>query len=213
MFQPYIDRLTTFVSAAEFESELVSAKRDYFRKTGEVFEDDELFEMRMSSFFEWFLFDYRLAAVSLTPAELFVEREQANLSEEDRVHYRNLSHTQHSLFEVGKLKPETIHLKDVFSGKPVQVFERRKPVGIDSGDILEARLLRSNDDKLMFSPAFVFHPRDARRRILKMVKAHKKSGLPPEDLIYRLAYLRLKLDRYKHVRAETIYSEDLERTG
>ena len=208
MFHPYIDRLTTFVSTAEFEPALIEAKKAYFRRTGEVFEDDDAFEMRMSSFFDFFLFDAKLPGVNLTPAELFVQRHEPELSEEDRVHYRNLSHTQHGLFQVGKLKPETVQLKDLFSGKTVAVYERRKQFGVETSDILEARLLRTPDDKLMFSAAFVFHPRDARRRILKMVKAHKKAGLPDEDLIHRLAYLRLKLDRYKHVRAEAIYDVD-----
>jgi hypothetical protein len=208
MFQPYIDRLTAFVSAPEFEPALIEAKKTYFRKTGEVFEDDDAFEMRMSCFFDWFLFDCKLPNLSTTPAELFVERHEKDLSEEERVQYRNLAHTQHGLFQVGKLKPEIVYLKDLFSGKTVPVYERRKPFGVESGDILEARLFRTPDDKLMFSPAFVFHPRDARRRILKMVKVHKKAGLPDEDLMQKLAYLRLKLDRYKHVRAEAIYEAE-----
>ncbi len=207
MFQPQIDRLTEFVSTPEFEPALIEAKKEYFRRTGEVFEDDEAFEMRMACFFDWFLFDRKIDGAGLTPAEMFVERHFAGLSEEERTQYKNLSHTQHSLYEVGKMKTDTMIMKDLFSGKSLAVYERRKPIGVDKGDIIEARLLRTSDDKLMFSPAFCFHPRDARKRILKMVRSHKKAGLDPEILINKLAYLRLKLDRYKHVRAETIYDD------
>jgi len=33
------------------------AKADYFRLTGEVFEDDKLFELRMASFLDYYLYD------------------------------------------------------------------------------------------------------------------------------------------------------------
>ena len=209
MFQPHIDRLIAFVSEPEFQAELQTAKREYFERTGEVFETDDAFEMRMASFLEWFLFDRKLPAVSLTPAELYTERNLATITDEDKIVLRNFAHTVHGLFEVGKLKPDTMFVKDLFTGKQHAVYERRKPVGIDTGDIVEARLILTPDNKMMFSPAFCFHPRDAKKAIFKLVKAHKKAGFDPEDLIFKLAYLRLKVDRYKHVTAEKLYSAEI----
>jgi hypothetical protein len=214
MFQPHIDRLIAFVSEPEFQAELQTARREYFEHTGEVFETDDAFEMRMASFLEWFLFDRKLIGVapagsSLTPAELYFERNLQTLDEENKIVLRNFAHTVHSLFEVGKLKPDTMHMKDLFTGKNHPVFERRKPVGIDTGDIVEARLILTPDNKLMFSPSFCFHPRDAKKAILKYVKAQKKLGADPKSLIFKLAYLRLKVDRYKHVSADKLYAQEL----
>jgi hypothetical protein len=208
MFQPHIDRLITFVSGPDFQAELQTAKREYFEQTGEVFETDDAFEMRMASFLEWFLFDRKLSTQPLTPAELYLERSMQTVDEQDRIVLRNFAHTVHSLFEVGKLKPDTMHMKDLFSGKSHPVFERRKPVGIDTGDIVEARLILTPDNKLMFSPAFCFHPREAKKAILKLVKAHKKAGLDVQSMLFKLSYLRLKVDRYKHVTADKIYGLD-----
>ncbi len=207
MFQPHIDRLIAHVSGADFQAELQTAKREYFEHTGEVFETDEAFEMRMASFLEWFLFDRPLPGQRMTPAEAFLEGPGNGLGEEDKIILRNFAHTIHSLFEVGKLKPETMFMKDVFTGKSHGVFERRKPVGIETGDIVEARLILTPDNRLMFSPSFCFHPRDAKKAIMKLVKAHKKAGLDPKALIFKLAYLRLKVDRYKHVTADKLYSQ------
>ncbi len=206
MFQPYLDKLSAFVSETEFQPELQRAKKAYFEQTGEVFETDDSFEMRMASFLEWFIFDRKLPEKGMTPVELYVERKQLELSEQDRIVYRNFSHTIHSLFEVGKLKPDTMQMKDVFTGKAHSVFERRKPVGIDKDDLVEARLIQTPDNRLMFSPSFCFHPRDAKKAILKLVKAHKKTGGEPESLVFKLAYLRLKVDRYKHVTPDKLYA-------
>jgi hypothetical protein len=95
----------------------------------------------------------------------------------------------------------------VLTAKSYSVFERRKPAGVESGDLIEARLILTADDKLMFSPAFCFHPREAKRQIMKLVNQHKKRGLPAQELVFRLAYLRLKVDRYKHVTADKIYED------
>src|SRR3954471_12809630 len=114
LFQPYLDKLIGFVSEAEFQPELQRARKAYFEQTGEVFETDDAFEMRMASFLEWFIFDRRLVGTQATPAELFVERMGAQLTEQERIVYRNFSHTIHGLFEVGKLKPDTMVMKDLF---------------------------------------------------------------------------------------------------
>lgn len=208
MYHLHIERLTHFVAAPELSDEVVEAKALYFRRTGEVFEDDDAFEPRMALFFEWFLFNYQLKGHGgMTPVQLFIERMDAELSADERIAYRNLSYSHHSLFQVGAMKSDSIAVRDLFTDRQMSVFERRRPVGVEPGDIIEARLIMTPDDRLMFSPAFCFHPREVRARILKMVKAHQKSGQDHESFIFKLSYLRLKLDRYKHVRADELYAQ------
>ena len=210
MLQPYLDKLSAFVSETEFQPELQRAKKAYFEQTGEVFETDDSFEMRMASFLEWFILDRPLASIGpekgITPVQWYVERNQTALTEADRIVFGNFSHTIHSLFEVGKLKPDTMQMKDLFTGKAHSVFERRKPVGIEKDDVVEARLIQTPDSRIMFSPSFCFHPRDAKKAIMKLVKAHKKTGGEAEGLLFKLAYLRLKVDRYKHVTPDKLYA-------
>jgi len=204
MFQLHYDRLITFVSLPEFEHELIIAKKYYFGKTGEVFEDDSVFEVRMASFLDWFIFD-RTLSNGLTPAQFFIDRHAKELSQDELDSYRHFAGTIHSLFEVGKNKDERVVVKDLFANKSFEVFERRKLVGVEAGDLIEARLISTASDKLMFAAGFCYHPRGAKKKIIKLVKAHKKASLPPEELLFRLAYLRLKFERYKHVDADAIY--------
>ncbi|MCC6808643.1 MAG: hypothetical protein IT381_14560, partial [Deltaproteobacteria bacterium] len=88
MFQPYLDKLSAFVATPEFQAELQSARKDYFERTGEVFETDDAFDMRMASFLEWFIFDRKLDGKATTPVELYVERKGQELSEADRIVFR-----------------------------------------------------------------------------------------------------------------------------
>jgi len=52
-YQPYLDQLIAFASAEPRKPELLAAKAEYFQLTGEVFEDDKSFEMRMASFLDF----------------------------------------------------------------------------------------------------------------------------------------------------------------
>ena len=79
----------------------------------------------------------------------------------------------------------------------------------DAATILEARLLPF-DGTLLFSGAFLYHPREARKPILAEVKRLKKAAgkgnLPDVSaLLARLARMAMKLERYRNVRLESIY--------
>jgi hypothetical protein len=52
-FQPYLDELISFGSTEVRKPDLLAAKAEYFQMTGEVFEDDKSFELRMSSFLDY----------------------------------------------------------------------------------------------------------------------------------------------------------------
>ncbi|HMK71927.1 MAG TPA: hypothetical protein VK454_01235, partial [Myxococcaceae bacterium] len=64
-----LDALVGFASSEERKPELLLAKAEYFRLTGEVFEDDRRFELRMACFLDYYVFDHRPPATGLTAAE------------------------------------------------------------------------------------------------------------------------------------------------
>ena len=67
-YQPYLDQLIAFASTEERKPDLLTAKAEYFQRTGEVFEDDKQFEMRMASFLDYYLFDRKRPESGQTPA-------------------------------------------------------------------------------------------------------------------------------------------------
>src|SRR5688500_1436969 len=99
-YQAHLDKLVAWASAEDRKQDLVSAKAEYFRLTGEVHEDDKSFEMRMASFLDWFLFDRVTPYNNRTPAQQYYDSVQATVPPEDAAIYRGFTETRHGLFEV-----------------------------------------------------------------------------------------------------------------
>src|SRR6476660_1724343 len=139
-YQPHLDALIAWASAEERKPDLVEAKAEYFKLTGEVFEDDKSFEMRMASFLDYYLFDRVSPKSGKTPAQEYFELQQSQ-SPEQASAYRSFTETLHGLFEVRKLGKGMVRMRELFSGKDHDVTERRQLAGLEKGDILEARLI------------------------------------------------------------------------
>jgi hypothetical protein len=125
---------------------------------------------------------------------------------------RELGRSRRALFEVSRIRPGVVELKEVLGGDPHEVEERRAVVALAKGDIFEARLL-PHEGKLHFSASFVYHPREVRRAILKEAKRRQKEAPagPGPDVVEFLALLSrmaLRLERYRNVRVESIYDFD-----
>jgi hypothetical protein len=206
VYQPHLDALIAFASADPHTEELLKAKAEYFAGTGEIFEDDRAFEMRMASFLDYYVFDRPWPDSGKTPAQLFLE---VAASDADRALRQGFVETRHSLWEVKKIAKDLVRLRDQFSGKDTDVFERRQPVGLNKGDLIEARLIPVTGHWL-FSPAFCFHPAEAKKVILKALKRLKKEepSFKPRDFIWSLAKMRLKWDRYRNIAVTDIYAFD-----
>src|SRR5687768_11805494 len=130
-YQPYLDQLIAFASQEARKPDLIAAKQDYFNATGEVFEDDKTFEMRMASFLDYYLFDRITPLSNKTPAQEFFEAKRSQSTPEEAAAYRGFTETTHGLFEIRKMGKGVIRLRDVFSGKDFDVTERRQLAGLE----------------------------------------------------------------------------------
>lgn len=205
-YQPYLDQLIAFGSVESRKADLLDAKAEYFRLTGEVFEDDKLFELRMASFLDYFLYDRVSPHTGKTPAVEFYEQRLANTPPEEANAFRSFTETVHGLFEVRKLGKGLVRLRDMYSGKDFDVTERRNIAGLETGDILEARLIPFGGH-LLFSSAFCYHPRVAVKPIKAEVKRRKKKEpeRTPNELVWECARRALNMERYRQLSVEKIY--------
>lgn len=211
MFQPQFEKLLAWASAPERQTELLSAKAAYFERTGEVHEEDRSFEARLALFVEYFLFDRNMDGSDLPPSRAFLERNEAAILPEEVEAFSALARTVHGVFEVRKLGTRLgLRVREILSGEDYDIVERRGLVGLNKGDILEARLVPV-DGNHVFTGNFLYHPAEARRAILKEAKRRRKAGVDAaasRDFAHELARLALKLERYRSVPVENIYKFD-----
>ncbi len=208
-FSELHEQLLSWATAEPRKDDLLAARREHFDRYGEPHEEDRTYEVRVNGMLDFYLFDWRPPGGGATTLERFLEAQAAVLSPDEVAAYRDLAKNVHGLFEVRKLKEGTVRLRDVFSGGDLDVWERRHMVGLDKGDLLEARLLPV-DGRLVFSGAFLYHPPEARKTILAEVKRLKKTaakGDPPDvpAFLAQLSRMAFKLERYRNVRLESIY--------
>jgi hypothetical protein len=203
------ERLLSWATAAPRDQDLLRAKKEHFARNGEPHEEDRSYEVRLNGMLDHYLYDFRPAEGVGTTLERFIEGEGPSLSPEELVAYRALAENAHGLFEVRKIKTGSVRVRDVFTGRDLDVTERRHVVGLAKGDLIEARLL-PYEGTLVFSGAFLYHPREARKAVLAEVKrmrkaAPKGSALDVKGFVARLSQMALKMERYRNVRLGSIY--------
>ena len=203
------EKLLSWATAEPRKEDLLAARRAHFGAYGEPHEEDRTYEARLNGMLDAYLYDHRPARGVGTTAERFVEAEAASLTPDELAAYRALAQTVHGLFEVRKIKEGRVRVRDVFTGKDLDVTERRQLLGLEKGDLIEARLLPF-ESSLFFSGAFLYHPREARKAILAEVKRRKKAAgkggtVDVGDLLALLSRMAFKLERYRNVRLESIY--------
>ena len=204
----YLEKLIALGTGDEYREPIREAKAKYFRAAGEVFEDDPFFEQRMNCFLEYYLFDYSAGPGGKSTTALVIERGKATLAPEELVAFAGFDRGIHSVFELRKKSGDILHVNNLYDGEKYEVFERRTLAGLDKSDIFEARLLPFGE-RLHFSNAFVFHPKEVKKFVVTELKSFKEQGQPkPTPVLHRLAYIRLKFDRERRADAAKIYSRD-----
>ena len=205
--RPYLDRILESYTKGDLYDQVKRARNEFCERTGRVAEGDENFEGQMNAFLDWFLFDRPMDKSELPPVKLFTREHLSSVDPADREIFEDITRSNHSLFELLKVKNEDIYIKDLFTGEKYIVEESEVNLGFTKGDIFEARLIKFRD-RLVFGTAFVFHPREVRSFILKQIKKIKYLDVAHRlKLIHQLAAMRLKTEQYAHIDLQHIYTE------
>ncbi|MEE8408024.1 MAG: hypothetical protein V3T05_00330 [Myxococcota bacterium] len=209
MFQDTYEEMVRFASKGDLEADLQLARAEYLERTGELFESDSAYDRRIAAFLEWYVLDRPVrAGTHQTPAKLYIDAVTPDLTTPEIQRLRGLTKTTLSLFEFRKAKKDHLDVVDLLTGYRHKIFERRKPAGLESKDILEARLVPF-DNKILFSDVFTVLPRDGRKAILRTAKRFRKTGGDNGrlDVVHRVTRLANRCDRYPHVSPEKIFRD------
>lgn len=207
--QEYFDKLIHEMTAEPFGEELKAARMEYTKVAGEIFEDDKSFEMRMTSFIEWYLLDRPVKSKNKPPIKIYLDEIAPYFSEgldsEEREFLHGLLSNRHSIFEVKGQKKEFIKIYDLFTAEKYLVTEDNSHRSFRKGDVLEARIFPFKGSYL-FTNAFCFHPQKAYKFIKGELKKMKKNGDGDiKDFILRISYMNLKYERARGIDAKEIY--------
>lgn len=208
MYQQYLNRIQDLFASVDYVDEVRLAKQEYCRLTGEFHEDDLTYELRLSSFLDWYIFERPMSEDGRTPVSRYLVDHRKDLKEEERAIYRGLTETIHSIFELRKIATKELHLLDLIEDEKRMVYAEQAPIGVGRGDIFEARLIPV-ENHYFFAKGFCFFPREVRNYIRREARL-RRDKLPSDkkELLCSLSYKRLMQDRYRHVDIHRIYSDE-----
>ena len=207
-FEDSFQKLIGHFTEGVYQEELMMAKKEFFSNTGTLDENKPNYALRMRQFFDWYFLTRKLSSHMQTPLEVALEQRSLRLTPEDTEALDILAKNQHSLYEFIKGKNDYFIVRDFFSGKKVEVLSMGQIFNFDDKESFEARLVEIGG-KNYFLKGFCFHPESAQKYILDEVKTYKKNpDLDFEEFLIRLNKMRYKLEQYRHIKPEMIYTND-----
>ncbi len=201
-FMPMFDRLLDFSVRAETEADVAAARAEYFAWTGEVFDEDRSFDVRMQAFLDWYVFDRSSPVLGDTPARAMA----ASLPDSfERQAFRLMARTVHGLFEIEEIRPTHVRVMNMLTAMPYVVEVPRPLAGVHKGDIFEGRLVPFRGSH-QFSMAFIFHPPHLKRRIVREIRRqHREAPEPVQEVLWTLARMASRSEHYRNVPVDAVY--------
>jgi hypothetical protein len=206
IFEPYVERLTVYFTSIEYLNEVSQAKREFFERSSVLDEEDQQFELLMSQFLDWYLFSRPLSDADIAPVDYALQTDKFPMSKEDRKYFEYLAAYEHSLYEFVKLRGDDVHIRDLFTGFTRVLKNSSMTYGFNYDEIFDVRIF-PYEDTWVFAKGFCFHPVEAKKFVLaEVAKATNFTLSEKETLLLRLARMRHRLDQYKHIHFEHIYT-------
>jgi hypothetical protein len=205
--EPYISEILEAYGRGAYYDEIKRAKEHYFTRAFKVAEGSNSYESELNLFFDWFIFERNLEREELTPIRLFAKEAIKDFAEEKKKMFLALGNSFSSVFELLKIKDDEAVIKDFFDKETYVIEEIENPKIFQKGDIFQARLVPLGD-KIIFSTAFLFHPKEAKAYLKKEIKKIKDlKGEHKKELMLRLALMKHRSEQYPHIDVSHIYSE------
>ncbi len=195
------DSLSAFSSERSY-SVLLEAKQSYFEQTGQVLEEDDDYEARMSSFNFWYLLEFRHPSWLGTAMEQFIEDQ--NLEEQLITAIKSI---RHSLFEyTGKNIRRHDVLLDVLHDQKVVLSKEYEAPSLVKKDLFLARVVSFEGQNYLLD-GLRFLPSEVKSLLAKQAKRVRKSELPDQEpeFLRQVEFLKTKWMRYGHLNAKSIF--------
>lgn len=205
-----IEKLSIYFTSEKYQEDVLDAKREYFADVGIDDKESDRYEQWMNIFFDWYLFSRPISGSNMPPASFAMEIDEfQQLLGDEKVLFKNLSQSQHSLLQFIKVKGDFVYFKDLFRKKKCKVRNKEFTITLEKGNICDARLIPEDEDVFSFTNGFCIHPMEANPFILKEVKALKKAS-EEEWVEFQIQLVRMffKMEQYRHLKLDQIYTRN-----
>jgi hypothetical protein len=198
----HIERALVEYTSGDHYQTMINAKNEYFSVTGQIFEEDEDYESRMSCFNDWYILQFQPEKVENTFMESYLTHNEV----EDTV-LKSLKTMNHSLFEyLGTNFSKNFVLKDILHDKKVILPKDHSNIPLLKNDLFVGRVLDFSGANVLMSGLSIL-PKEV-KSILK--KESKKVRKNPEDrseleFLLQIEALKTKWSRYGHVDIKKIF--------
>ena len=164
MLRETLEQLFEFVAQHIPSEQIMMAKKEYQKTTGEIYEDDKSYNSRMALFLEWYLLDQYEPGTRQTVLENIIEDNSSSWTPDRLESYKDVSKNIQALFEIKKVRDNSVTVLDLFTDEKYQIEEEDSKLAFRKNDIFQGRIVPHND-KYFFTGYFCFHPNKTQRYI------------------------------------------------
>ena len=164
MLRETLEQLFEFVAQHIPSEQIMMAKKEYQKTTGEIYEDDKSYNSRMALFLEWYLLDQYEPGTRQTVLENIIKDNSSSWTPDRLESYKDVSKNIQALFEIKKVRDNSVTVLDLFTDEKYHVEEEDSKLAFRKNDIFQGRIVPHND-KYFFTGYFCFHPIKTQRYI------------------------------------------------
>jgi hypothetical protein len=164
MLKENLEQLFEFIAQHIPAETIMQAKKEYQLTTGEIYEDDKSYNIRMALFLEWYLLDNYIPDTQRTILENIIEENQSTWAQNHLEACRDITNNIQALFEVKKIRDNSVTVLDLFKDEKYLVNEADSKLVFRKGDIFQGRIV-PHQGNWNFTGYFCFHPSKTQRYI------------------------------------------------
>jgi hypothetical protein len=169
MVKESLEQLFEYVAKHIPSEQIMLAKNEYQKTTGGIYEDDKSYNTRMALFLEWYLLDQYALDAHHTILENILNDNPISWSENQLNIYKDISNNILALFEIRKVRENSVIVLDLFTDEKYQVDEEDSKLIFRKNDVFQGRII-PYQEKFYFSGNYCFHPSKSQRYIKSETK-------------------------------------------
>ncbi|MEX0797938.1 MAG: hypothetical protein WEB87_00165 [Bacteriovoracaceae bacterium] len=197
----HIDKILENYTQGEKYELLKIAKERYVALTGKLDEETDEYELRMNSFNDWYIFNFRREN-----GRRIIDDYIYDFKTEDEL-ARAFHNVNHSLFTYSKTNfKKQIVLKDILRDKKIALSKELKYFGMVQDDLFVGRIINYKDENFLLKGMCPL-PGNILSTVKKQAKKIRKlnSLEAEEDFLLKLERLKTRSLQYGHIDANKIF--------